>query len=134
MKKKLLMIGVLFLTIIISWCTKIESNKINLETDNTISNQVSWEVDNVDNTDTETNNITENTKIDNGIDTNENIETINESTETITENENESESTTEAELDDTDKIINKLNEYAQWGEFDEEWVDLLYEVIDTLSK
>lgn len=132
MKKKLLIIGVLSLTIIISWCTKIESNKLNVEINNTVPNQASWKVDNMDNTDTETNNITKNTEINNETDTNENIETINEPTESIAKNE--SEKTTETELDDADKIINKLNEYAQWGEFDEEWVDLLYEVIDTLSK
>lgn len=34
----------------------------------------------------------------------------------------------------TQEIIDTLTEYSQWWEFDETWVDILYQVIDTLKE
>lgn len=35
---------------------------------------------------------------------------------------------------DTDEIIDKLTEYSKSWDFDEEWVDILYQIIDSLSE
>jgi len=38
------------------------------------------------------------------------------------------------EISETDKIVNTLNEYWEKWDFDEEWVDILYQIIDSLSE
>lgn len=65
---------------------------------------------------------------------NEDIETERDTPNTDTSTENNDTLTDTTEKSSTDEIIDRLREYGESWDFDEEWVDILYQIIDSLSE
>lgn len=115
MKTKFFLWCLLSLSIFIYWCTKSpQIDNINNIEDNKIQNKTETLIQN-------SNNI---------------IKTWQEDpvqswkTENIN-NQNHSDSQNKDKTWDT--AINNLVEYSKWGQFDEDWVDLLYQLIDSIK-
>lgn len=65
---------------------------------------------------------------------NENIKTESNTPNIDTDTDKDTTPTNTWEKLSTDEIVDKLTEYSKSWEFDEEWVDILYEIIDSLSE
>lgn len=131
MKKFFLPIVLISFCIFICGCTP--KNPTNTDTQITTDTVevISWDSETLSQTIDDENNDKNNEIVTN--ETNdENNETSNIAQDTETVND-DTISTTGEKLS-TDEIIDKLTEYGKSWDFDEEWVDILYQIIDSLSE